>query len=174
MPAARHTRRFTSSPLPLARSRMPSPPAVEEAPSWLSQGAGTSNAQADHTLHLCRQCYAAFRRAHHSMRQSQWHAGDCSSRSSSYAFHHHEARRQNGVRTCPRLASLHYWLVNAHANQSRLLATRIISMRALHHPPFCSQQFKPAWSVSRKLTFFLHDGGPRDSCSYDDATRAYG
>ncbi|KAI9455386.1 hypothetical protein F5148DRAFT_1288276 [Russula earlei] len=41
---ARHTRRFTSSPLPLARSHMPSSPAVEEAPSWLSQGA------ADYTL----------------------------------------------------------------------------------------------------------------------------
>ncbi|KAI9453635.1 hypothetical protein F5148DRAFT_1232320 [Russula earlei] len=128
MPAARHTRRFTSSPLPLARSHMPSPPAVEEAPSWLSQCAGTSNAQADHTLHLRQQCYAAFRRGHHSMQQSQWCAGDCRSRGSSYVLHHHKARRQNGARTCARLASLHYWLVNTHATQSRLLATRT-SMR---------------------------------------------
>ncbi|KAI9510205.1 hypothetical protein F5148DRAFT_623497 [Russula earlei] len=105
MPAARHTRRFTSSPLPLARSHMPSPPAVEKAPSWLSQGAGTSNAQADHTLYFRRQRYAAFRRGHHSMRQSQWCAGDCRSRSSSYVLHHHEARRQNGARTCARFAS---------------------------------------------------------------------
>ncbi|KAI9459332.1 hypothetical protein F5148DRAFT_304788 [Russula earlei] len=127
MPAARHTRRFTSSPLPRALTHAIAT-CSGGTPSWLSQGASTSNAQADHTLHLRRQCYAASRRAHHSMRQSQWHAGDCSSRSSSYALHHHEARRQNGACTCARLASLHHWLVNAHATQSRLLATRT-SMR---------------------------------------------
>ncbi|KAI9450489.1 hypothetical protein F5148DRAFT_1152784 [Russula earlei] len=116
--------------LELARAAL-----VEEVPSWLSQGAGTSNAQADHppplSTVLC-----------------------CLPQSSPL--------NATKPMACRRLQQQEQQLcVAPPGGTTTEWSTHI-------------QQFKPAWSVSRKLTFFLHDGGPRDSCSYDDTTQAYG